>query len=275
MISTNAITAPNYTQIPNIVFDYWMAVLSPAEFKVLLCICRKTFGWKKDYDRISLKQLEKMTGLSRKGITQNLDSLIAHGLVTKVKSKTTDGDDAPNQYEINVNCMGEGSEINTLGVVNSVTQGVVNSVHPQKKDYTKERLTKETHTLADASEVGVSSSSSSTSSAEIEQKDSYGEHKNCKLTKDEHGKLLAKLGQAELDYWIETIDLEAEKQGHAVFAKKYKSHYATILSWKRMRKEQGRDVKTGVANHRQNSKLAFETESDSWKPTYANKKANS
>ncbi len=42
-----------------------------------------------------------------------------------------------------MNCIGRGSELSTLGVVNSVHQGVVNSVHPQKKDNTKERLTKE------------------------------------------------------------------------------------------------------------------------------------
>ena len=113
------IMAPNYTQIPNILFDYWMNVLTPAEFKVLMCIARKTFGWHKSKDKISLKQIELSTGLSKKGITQNLQALEAHGLITKVKSKTSDGDDAPNQYEINVI---DGEEENSVG-------GVVNSVH--------------------------------------------------------------------------------------------------------------------------------------------------
>ena len=131
---------PNTSPIPNILFDYWMHILSPAEFKVLMCIARKTYGWHKNYDRISISQIEKMTNLSRKGITKNIECLIAHGLVNKIKSKTSDGDDAPNQYEINVNCMGGGSELSTLGVVNSVHQGVVYSVHPQKKTYTKETL---------------------------------------------------------------------------------------------------------------------------------------
>jgi phage replication O-like protein O len=133
---------PNTSAIPNILFDYWMFRLTPAEFKVLLCIARKTYGWHKDVDKISITQIEKMTGLSRKGITQNLESLIEVGLILKIKSKSAEGDDAPNQYEINVNCMGGGSELNTPGVVNSVPYGVVYSVHPQKKYYTKENLQK-------------------------------------------------------------------------------------------------------------------------------------
>ncbi|MFI0477760.1 MAG: replication protein [Candidatus Rhabdochlamydia sp.] len=131
---------PNTSSIPNILFDYWMNILTPAEFKVLMCIARKTYGWHKDVDRISISQIEKMTGLSRKGITKNLDSLLQYGLINKIKSKTVDGDDAANQYEINVNCMGGGSELSSPGVVNSVHYGVVNSVHPQKKTYTKETI---------------------------------------------------------------------------------------------------------------------------------------
>lgn len=131
---------PNTSSIPNILFDYWMLHLTPAEFKVLMCIARKTYGWRKDFDRISITQIEKMTGLSRKGITKNLDALIEHGLITKIKSKTSDGDDAPNQYEVNVHCLRGGSELSTPPVVNSVHQGVVYSVHPQKKTYTKENI---------------------------------------------------------------------------------------------------------------------------------------
>ncbi len=134
---------PNSTPTPNIILDEWMFQLSNAEFKVLMCICRKTYGWHKEKDQISLKQIEKMTGLSRRGITQNLDSLLKYGLILKIKSKTSDGDDAANQYMINVNCMVPGSEIDSPPVVNSVHHGVVNSVHPQKKLYTKETNTKE------------------------------------------------------------------------------------------------------------------------------------
>lgn len=93
---------PNTASIPNILFDYWMAKISLGELAVLMCVARKTYGFNKDNDRISLSQIEKMTGLSRRGIVKSIDSLIARNLILKIKSKTFDGDDAPNQYEINV-----------------------------------------------------------------------------------------------------------------------------------------------------------------------------
>ena len=120
------ITEPNYTQIPNVIFDYWMNVLTPAEFKVLMCICRKTFGWHKRRDKVSLTQIMKSTGLSRGGIIKNVQCLVDHGLIGKIQSKTEDGDDAPNLFEViihsnkddGVNSVGGGSHLSALGVVN-------------------------------------------------------------------------------------------------------------------------------------------------------------
>ena len=140
---SNHATEPNVTQVPNIFFEYWMAQLTPAEFKVLMCLSRKTFGWHKTKDKVSLKQIQKMTQLHKTGIVKNLKKLIELGLIIKIKSKTSDGDDAPNEYEVKVDSVGVGSRLNLLGVVDSVDYRVVDSVYPQKKDYTKQRLTKE------------------------------------------------------------------------------------------------------------------------------------
>ena len=49
--------SPRYTQVPDEMFDELMAHLSGAELKVLLYIIRRTFGFKKDSDNISLKQI--------------------------------------------------------------------------------------------------------------------------------------------------------------------------------------------------------------------------
>jgi Bacteriophage replication protein O len=68
--------SPRYTQVPDALFDELMSHLSGAELKVLLYIIRRTFGFKKDSDNISLRQicngiktregevLDKGTGLS-------------------------------------------------------------------------------------------------------------------------------------------------------------------------------------------------------------------
>src|SRR5215207_9360313 len=50
-------TRPNYTIVPDELFDRLLHQLSGAELKVLLYIIRRTFGFKKDSDRISLKQM--------------------------------------------------------------------------------------------------------------------------------------------------------------------------------------------------------------------------
>jgi Bacteriophage replication protein O len=49
--------SPRYTQVPDELFDKLMAHLSGAELKVLLYIIRRTFGFKKDSDNISLRQI--------------------------------------------------------------------------------------------------------------------------------------------------------------------------------------------------------------------------
>ncbi len=65
----------NSSAIPNILFDEIMAIVSPAEFKALLLIARKTYGFHKDTDKIARSQFELFTGLSEPGIKKVLRSL--------------------------------------------------------------------------------------------------------------------------------------------------------------------------------------------------------
>lgn len=77
------ITAPNYTQTPNDLADHWLPFLSGVETKVLVVIMRKTLGWHKKRDRISMSQLEKLTGCQEKAIATAIKSLIKKGLIAK------------------------------------------------------------------------------------------------------------------------------------------------------------------------------------------------
>ena len=52
-------TSPRYTQIPDIVFDELQHRLTGSEYKVLMYILRRTFGFKKDADSISYNQMLK------------------------------------------------------------------------------------------------------------------------------------------------------------------------------------------------------------------------
>ncbi len=84
-------SSPNYTQVPDQLLDDLLPDLSEAELKVLLYIVRRTFGFKKDADTISLRQLssgittkegrvlDRGTGLSKSGVTKALASLRMEG----------------------------------------------------------------------------------------------------------------------------------------------------------------------------------------------------
>ena len=47
---------PNSTQIPNVILDKIIPGIPNAEAKCLLYICRRTYGFHKEKDRISLTQ---------------------------------------------------------------------------------------------------------------------------------------------------------------------------------------------------------------------------
>ena len=57
-------SSPNYTPVPDELFDEQLPDLSGSELKVLLYIIRLTFGFKKDSDNISLNQL--LNGITTK-----------------------------------------------------------------------------------------------------------------------------------------------------------------------------------------------------------------
>lgn len=78
------IFAPQYTQAPNQLFDDWLPKLNFVQLKVLMVILRKTFGWHKVRDRISISQLEELTGAQRQAIIKAAKDLEKMGLITKI-----------------------------------------------------------------------------------------------------------------------------------------------------------------------------------------------
>src|SRR5882757_5557820 len=83
------IIPPNYTQAPNIFFDEVFKTLTEGELRIVLLLVRQTFGWHKQFDRISLSQIAEKTGMQRPSVCRSLNSLINKELIIKKKFGAT------------------------------------------------------------------------------------------------------------------------------------------------------------------------------------------
>ncbi|SPJ19188.1 hypothetical protein PFCIP103579_0332 [Prolinoborus fasciculus] len=90
---------PNSFQVPNAFVDEVLCQIGDVAAKLYLIICRKTRGWYKEVDSISLSQFQKISGKSRPTITKALAELIQVGLVIECES-TVHG----NSFKLNDDC---------------------------------------------------------------------------------------------------------------------------------------------------------------------------
>ncbi len=107
-------SSPNYTPVPDELFDEQLTILSGAELKVLLYIIRRTFGFKKETDNISLNQLlngittregeilDKGTGLSKKTLLEAIRSLVEQNLILTQRRRSVERGDEPTTYMLNI-----------------------------------------------------------------------------------------------------------------------------------------------------------------------------
>lgn len=77
---------PNFTQVPNWILDEANRFTMP-EFMILMIIARKTYGWHKDVDAISLSQLESQSGLNRNTIKNAIKGLIQKEVIVRLTGK--------------------------------------------------------------------------------------------------------------------------------------------------------------------------------------------
>ena len=140
MATANQVTFPGFqfpttTPVPDEVFDVLMPQLSGAELKVLMYICRRTFGFKKDSDSISLHQiahgiktrdgrvLDAGTGLSKRHVINALKVLEKRNIITVTRKVDESGLNEVNTYSLNILATGR-------GVGTKSPQGVVNTSSP-------------------------------------------------------------------------------------------------------------------------------------------------
>jgi hypothetical protein len=152
--------SPNYTQVPDQLFDELLGILSGAELKVLLYIIRRTFGFKRDTDSISLSQmlnglktkdgrvLDAGAGVSKPTLLQALRSLEDKGIIATQRRRSLEKGDEPTIYRLRLAAPATGSttavrgepqpdptaqdktRLSTTPVVKELDQGVVKEPDP-------------------------------------------------------------------------------------------------------------------------------------------------
>jgi phage replication O-like protein O len=165
---------PNTTQIPNEVFDTLLPHLSGGELKVLLYICRRTFGFRKDSDRISLTQISKGiitkagrvldqgTGLSKRHVITALKTLEKKNIIKVSRMVDETGLHEVNTYSLNIRDTESGIgtkspqgvvKPSSPGVVNTSSPGVVNPSAPTKQREQKKEEQKKDNDVAVAQDL--------------------------------------------------------------------------------------------------------------------------
>src|SRR5919106_5381301 len=127
---------PTTTPVPDEVFDVLMPQLSGAELKVLLYICRRTFGFKKDSDTISLHQiaqgiktrdgrvLDGGTGLCKRHVQRALKVLEKKNIIQVTRKVDETGLNEVNTYSLNMRETGRGVGTKSPHPRDKITPGV-------------------------------------------------------------------------------------------------------------------------------------------------------
>ncbi len=104
--------SPNYTPIPNDVFDLLAPELTEAELRILMYVARRTFGFGKSSDAISTAQmtngimtkdgrvLDRGTGMSRSAVWRGVKGLVEKGILEVESVRSELGDSDANIYSL-------------------------------------------------------------------------------------------------------------------------------------------------------------------------------
>lgn len=151
----------NSFQLPNSVIDELLADLTGAELKCYLYVLRKTKGWNKEEDAISVSQFMKVTGLSNRKVIDACERLVELGLLEqKIGSNKTkvfsvkDYKTSSSEESSLVKKVHSGSEESSLSVVKKVhTQN--NNINNTTKNNNNNTRTAKTNVKELLAEYGV------------------------------------------------------------------------------------------------------------------------
>lgn len=143
--------SPRYTQVPDELFDELLSELSGAELKVLMYVVRRTFGFKRDSDHISLSQmvngitkkdgvvLDRGTGLVKDSVARATKSLAEKGILVRKLVTSPERGCQASEYSLRV-IHTPLSENHDKGPVPIIGQGAVRKSDTQ--DTVKQEISK-------------------------------------------------------------------------------------------------------------------------------------
>lgn len=211
-------TEDGYTKIANELLDALCKIRIPGEARQILdVIFRKTYGWNKKEDDISLGQFAEATGLSKIHVCQNLKKLLKMNIITE-----------------------KGNDLLPKKVMKAITYCLQKNYEEWTPLPKKVTLPKKVISVTEKGNKSLPKKDTTKDNTKdnTKEKKSYGEF--AQFSDEEHAKLIEKFGQSETADMIERMNLYAAQIGKAKFSAKYKSHYATLLNWNRMEKRNGR-----------------------------------
>lgn len=127
-----------YTPIANEIMDALCRTrISGEERQVLDVIFRKTYGWNKKNDRISLSQFAELTGLPKRSIIRGINKLQDKNIISVVKNVNKPA----HLYEFNKHYKQWGPFTKKTPFT-KLTPRVHQTVNKQQKPFTKKRTTK-------------------------------------------------------------------------------------------------------------------------------------
>ncbi|WP_080512805.1 conserved phage C-terminal domain-containing protein [Actinobacillus pleuropneumoniae] len=125
---------PNSFQVPNAVIDELMAEMSGVELKCYLLVIRKTKGWGKEQDTISIAQFMKFTGAGKTQVIEACKKLVDLGLLVKTIGKRN-----VSVYAANLFTNRTGSETEQVQKVN-ITGSETEQVTGSETEHTKNNI---------------------------------------------------------------------------------------------------------------------------------------
>lgn len=145
---------PNSFQIANSVIDEYLSLMSGNALKCYILIVRKTRGWQKTHDSLSISQIQKATGIkSEKTVEKAINELVELGLIGKQSRFGL-----PNEYFLISDPKNggtpppkNGGHINTKYKKQITTNVVINTAHEK----TAKKPTKHEADLALLAEHGI------------------------------------------------------------------------------------------------------------------------